>query len=160
VTPRTVAPPPDHGPSWRKVLGKLHPDAPSGDESLFVWLAAVREHVLGADGPSSSRGASERPQSYEAGSGRAHARRRSSGASGPTRERIPCEAAFWKAASFSELTRQALTLAERVGDPYASVLRLLADCVEAPERESVLYRQQNQGCSYKQLAAIAYRGWG
>jgi len=124
---------------------------------LFVWLAAVREHVLRADGPSSSRGASERPQSYEAGSGRAHARRRSSGASGPTRERIPYEAAFWKAASFSELTRQALTLAERVGDPYASVLRLLADCVEAPERESVLYRQQNQGCSYKQLATIAHR---
>jgi hypothetical protein len=44
-----------------------------------------------------------------------------------------------------------------VGEPYAGVLRLLEDCVEASPYDTVLYRQQRSGATYKQLAAIAHR---
>jgi len=70
---------------------------------------------------------------------------------------VPFEAAFDKAASFSDLTAQAVSQADQVGEPYARVLRALADCHEAGQGDSVLYRQQHQGATYKSLAAIAYR---
>ena len=78
-------------------------------------------------------------------------------ASARATERIPYEAAFGNAGSFAELTYQAVLLAEEVGEPYAGVLRLLSDCYEATGADAVPYRQQHQGATYKQLAAIAYR---
>jgi len=140
---------------WRHVLARAHPDQ-GGNHELFVWLTSVREHLLGGagQGPSGARRAGERPHGYEAGWDRP-AGRGSFGetSGGPTPERIP----FETAASFSELTARALALAESVGEPFGAVLALLGDCLEAPPSETVLYRQQQRGCSYKQLAAIAYR---
>jgi hypothetical protein len=42
-------------------------------------------------------------------------------------------------------------------EPYRRLLELLADCSEAPPSDTVLYRQQNQGATYRSVAAIAYR---
>jgi hypothetical protein len=72
-------------------------------------------------------------------------------------ERIPYESAYSKARGFTDLTRQALALVAEVGEPYARLLRLLADCYYvASEADPVLYRAQHQGASYKQLAYIAH----
>jgi len=136
---------------WRLALARAHPDH-GGSDQLFVWLTSVREHLLGGAEQDSfgARRADERPHGYEASWDR-HAGRRSSG--GSTAEPIP----FEKAASFSELTARALALAETAGEPYRSLLLLLGDCVEAPPSETVLYRQQERGATYRSLAALAYR---
>ena len=72
---------------------------------------------------------------------------------------MPYESAFDRAASFDALTRQAIALADDTSLPqvYAWLLRLLVDCREVAELGGVVYRQQNQGAPYKQLAAIGHR---
>jgi len=47
--------------------------------------------------------------------------------------RVPFEDAFEVASSFDDLTRQAVEMAERVDEPYAGLLKLLADCHEVAE---------------------------
>jgi hypothetical protein len=44
-----------------------------------------------------------------------------------------------------------------VPEPYASVLKLLEDCHEAPEVAGPMYRQRHAGATYKSLAAIGHR---
>jgi hypothetical protein len=82
---------------------------------------------------------------------RSEARRPSSSAAS---ERVPYHAAYDRAESFAELTREALRLSERIEEPYASLLALLSDCGE--EFSGPLYKQQHQGATYRTLAAIGH----
>jgi hypothetical protein len=78
------------------VLALAHPDA-GGDAELFVWLTALHEHVAG-DYPVDARTPHQRrePPQHPYSNG----------------ERVPFEAAFGKAGSFAELTRQAVMFAD------------------------------------------------
>ena len=68
----------------------------------------------------------------------------------PEPDRVPWSGAY----SFEEVTRTALRYAS-LGEPYASLLSLLADCRPLDN----MMRQENRGASYKQLAAIGLL-WG
>jgi hypothetical protein len=127
---------------WKRLLRLVHPDHTGDDGSLFIWCRELQAHVAGDRVEEMPPEARREPPCPHASPRQA--------------ERIPYEAAFEEAASFSELTAQALALAERVGGPYAHVLGLLADCEEASEADPVLYRQQQVGASYRQLARIAH----
>jgi hypothetical protein len=127
---------------WRRLLRLAHPDA-GGDDALFVWCRHLQEYVAG-DAPERVRAERVHPEPP----------RRATPADSP---RVPYEAAFDRAASFADLTAQAVGLADTVGEPYAALLRLLGDCYDVGESGGPLYRQQNQGATYKQLAAIGHR---
>jgi hypothetical protein len=131
---------------WRRLVARTHPDA-GGDQDLFIWTMATRDVVCGGElGPEIPR--------------RQTSPRRDNSAAGFARDRIPFEEAFDKAATFSELTHQVIDLSGSGATPeiYAQLLGLLADCHEASEADDpVLFRQQHQGATYKQLAAIAHR---
>jgi hypothetical protein len=129
---------------WKRLLRATHPDITGDDGGLFVWARALREHVC-SDAPEEAPrgGASRREPPRHHGSPR-------------QAERVPYAEAFEKAASFSELTELALALAKSVGGPYAALLLLLEGCEEAFEADTVLYRQQQEGASYQQLARIAH----
>ncbi len=124
---------------WRRLLRSVHPDA-GGDHDLFIWADALREHVAGdhVDPP--------RPEYTPP--------RRSTTNASP---RVPFEAAFKVASCFDDLTRQAVEMAERVGEPYAGLLRLLADCRDVGETGGPVYRMQHQGATWKSAAAVAYK---
>jgi len=124
---------------WRRLLSLAHPDR-GGDHSLFIWVQALREYIAG-DGIDPPRRGYEHP-------------RRPTTTDTP---RVPYEEAFERAGSFDGLTRYAVAMAADVGDPYGWLLRLLDDCYEAPGYGGVLYRQQHQGATYRQLAAIGHR---
>jgi hypothetical protein len=145
VSPRTICAPPTDAKMWKRLLRLVHPDHSGDDGSLFVWCRELQAHVAGGRVEEMPREARREPPRHHA----SH-----SGAS--QAERIPYEAAFEEAASFSDLTRQAVTLAGRVGEPYAGVLGPLEDCEEASEADPALYRQQQVGASYRQLARIAH----
>ncbi len=137
---RILTAPPTDRSMWRRLLRLAHPDA-GGDDALFVWCRHLQEYVAG-DAPSGTpRREYGRP-------------RDATPADSP---RVPYEAAFDRAASFADLTAQAVALADTVGEPYAALLRLLGDCYDVGEPGGSLYRQQNQGATYKQLAAIGHR---
>jgi hypothetical protein len=144
---RTDAPAVNDRTMWRRLLARVHPDQ-GGSDALFVWCQSLREYLSGDEGGAkpASEG-SARHTSHESSAGQRSAR--SSWSSG----RIP----FDNDADFEDLTVEALSFAETAGEPYAGVLALLWDCEEASASDAVLYRQQKRGCSYKQLAAIAYR---
>ena len=124
---------------WRRLLRFIHPDA-GGDGDLFVWCKHLQEHVA-VDALETPLRAYERP-------------RRTTTSDSP---RIDYAAAFDRAGSFDGLTRQAVALANEVGHPHAGLLRLLADCRDAGATGGTAYRQQHQGATYKQLAAIGHR---
>jgi hypothetical protein len=126
---------------WRLLLRCVHPDQ-GGEHDLFIWTQALYEHVAG---DAIEPVVDDRP------------RRARHTDTGRAAERVPYEEAFGRAGSFAELTRQTLLFAEEVGEPYAGVLRLLADCHEVTEADATLYRWQHQGATYRQLAAIAHR---
>jgi len=131
---------------WRLLFRATHPDA-GGREDLFVWVRALHEHVAG-DQPEDVRSAGQRREPPR------HHDRGSSGAG----DRVDYTAAR-EYESFHHLTRAAIALAdsEAVGEPYASLLRLLDDCYEAVPTDVALSRQQQQqGSTYKTLAAVAY----
>jgi hypothetical protein len=117
----------------------VHPDS-GGSSDLFVWVRNLQEHVAGdaIDPP--------RPEYTPP--------RRSTTADSP---RVPFEDAFEVASSFDDLTRQAVEMADRVGAPYAGLLRLLADCRDVGEVGGPVYRQQHQGATWKSAAAVAYK---
>jgi hypothetical protein len=121
------------------LLRLVHPDS-GGSSDLFVWVRNLQEHVAGdhIDPPTH------------------HRPRRTTSADSP---RVPFDGAFAVASSFDDLTRQALTLADRGGvpEPHARLLLLLIDCYDVGETGGVVYRQQHQGATYKSLAAIAHR---
>jgi len=127
---------------WRRLLRLAHPDA-GGDAALFVWCRHLQEYVAG-DAPERLHPERVHPEPP----------RRAAPADSP---RVPYEAAFDRAASFADLTAQAVALADAVGEPYAALLRLLDDCYDVGEPGGSLYRQQNRGATYKQLAAIGHR---
>jgi hypothetical protein len=116
---------------WRKLLRLTHPDA-GGDHDLFVWARELQERVRagGELPPPRSRKATREKQPPA---------------------RVPFEEAFYKAESFTDLTAQAVALADKVDPLYGRLLRLLEDCEEAAEDY-----QQNIGSTYKQLAYAAH----
>jgi hypothetical protein len=141
VSPRALTAPPTDRRYWRRLLRLVHPDQ-GGSDDLFVWVRHLQEHVAG-DGVEPPRREYTPP-------------RRTTTAESP---RVPYEAAFDRAGSFDDLTRHALTVADRgdVPEPYARLLLLLVDCYGVGETGGVVYRQQHQGATYKQLAAIGHR---
>jgi hypothetical protein len=128
---------------WRRLLRHVHPDT-GGEHELFVWCRALYEHVAGDYNIEDVRTTDERR----------HPPRHPTSSADP---RLDFTRAYdLTCSSFDELTQRALRLADEVGEPYARLLRLLRDCVEAPETDVALHRQQHQGATYKTLAAIAY----
>ncbi len=125
---RTPTLPADDPKMWRQLIARTHPDA-GGSHELFIWTGAVRELVCSRVAESPTR---NRPKP----------------ASDP--DRVPWSGAY----DFEEVTRTALRYAS-LGEPYAPLLSLLADC-QPLERLSA---QQNRGASYKQLAAVGH-AWG
>ncbi len=115
---------------WRRLLARAHPDT-GGDEALFVWAHALREHVAGdfLD-----------PPTYEQP-------RRTTNADSP---RVP----FRGDLDHEALTRRALDLAGEVPGAYAWLLKLLSDCY--PSSSGRLLHEQGRGASYKRLAAIGH----
>jgi hypothetical protein len=124
---------------WRRLLRVCHPDG-AGDDTLFVWVRELQQHVARDDVDPPRR--ENEPL------------RRTTTADSP---RLDFTDAFNKAGSFEDLTRQAVALAESVPEPFAAVLRLLEDCHEVEEVAGPLHRQQSQGASYRSLAAIGHR---
>ncbi len=136
--PRALTAPPTDRTMWRRLLRCVHPDT-GGDHELFVWADALREYVAGdAVEPPPPRAQREPPKHHSTG------------------ERVDFTAAFDKAPTFADLTAQAVAMAGEMGQPYARLLRLLADCQEAPASDAVLHRQQAQGATFKQLAYIGH----
>jgi hypothetical protein len=136
---RTVTAPPTDRGMWRKLLRCVHPDA-GGDDALFVWVRNLQEHVAGD-------GIEPLPQEV----------RRDPPRHPTTGDRIDYTEAFDRASSFDGLTRAAVMYADEVGAPHDRLLRMLRDCMEAGPDDVALHRQQNQGATYKSLAAIAHR---
>lgn len=118
---------------WRRLLARCHPDS-GGDDALFVWATALREHFLGS------------------GTG-GHARRDPSSPGGVDGGRLPFEPNCAPGA-FDGLTDEALAMAREVEEPYSSVLVLLEDCWE--QHNGPVLRQQGTGATYRQLALIAH----
>src|SRR4051812_33599111 len=46
MSPRTLTRPLDDASYWRRLLATVHPDRDHGDEELFVFLTALKEHVV------------------------------------------------------------------------------------------------------------------
>jgi hypothetical protein len=128
MSPHTLTAPPDDRGMWRRTLARLHPDT-GGSHDLFIWAGAVRDVLCGGEL------GSEIP------------RRENS----TTSERIP----FDQFAEFELLTDRAVTMAAAVAEPYAYLLRQVADCY--PASEGPLRAMQTQGATYKSLAAIGHR---
>jgi hypothetical protein len=116
---------------WRTLIARAHPDS-GGSHELFIWATATRDLVCGGEAEPEI----ETPPPS-------------------TADRVDFGAAYEKAGSFSELTRVAVAHAGEAGEPYARLLRLLADTLEA--EDGPLRVQQHQGATYRQLAAIAHR---
>ncbi len=133
---RTTTRPPDDPKMWRRLLARAHPDT-GGDGELFIWTGAVREVVCGGEL------GSEIPR-------REHQDRQPADERRDT-ERVP----FDPFADFGFLTDRALSMVDAVAQPYAYLLRQVADC--HPAHEGVLCDQQRRGASYKQLAAIGHQ---
>jgi len=73
-----------------------------------------------------------------------------------TGERIDFTAAFDRAGSFTELTRQAVRLARKLDPKFGRLLRMLSDCTEVGPEDAAGHRSQSVGAMYKQLAYIAH----
>jgi len=134
---------------WRRLLARVHPDT-GVEAELFVWCRHLQEYVLGdAASDAIDPPIHQRP-------------RRTTTNDTP---RVPFEAAPGhapghaqaRAGSFDELTRQALAVADDAPAIYGRLLLLLVDCYDAGVAGGVIYRQQRQGATYKQLAAIGHR---
>jgi hypothetical protein len=138
--PKTLTPAATDRSMWRRLLARTHPDA-GGDGDLFVWARTLQENVCGGaleEGHSTTKKRSPTKEKR---------RRRSQ----EETSRVPFEAAFEKAESFTDLTAQAVAMAQTVDPIYGRLLRLLEDCEEVAEDH-----QQNQGSTYKQLAYAAH----
>jgi hypothetical protein len=135
---------------WRKLLGKVHPDA-NGDHELFIWAMSLRETICDGNGDSSTSGATTHANPPPRHEPRHEPRPNADKAD--KADRIPFDTSF----TFSRLTVKAMAIVD-IGEVlplYADLLRLLADCEEF--YSGPLYDQQKCGASYKQLAAIGHR---
>jgi hypothetical protein len=120
---------------WRRLVSRAHPDT-GGDHDLFVWTMATRDVVCGGEfGPEVPR--------------RETSHRRDNATASP--DRLP----FDQFAEFSLLTDRAVTMAAAVAEPYAYLLRQVADCY--PVSEGPLRAMETRGATYKSLAAIGHR---
>jgi uncharacterized protein YbaR (Trm112 family) len=70
-----------------------------------------------------------------------------------TGDRVDYTSAY-DAPGFDALTDRAVRIGNEAGEPYRTILALLADCAESFELH--LSRQQQQGATYRTLAAIAH----
>ncbi len=134
---RTPTQPPDDPKMWRRLLGRVHPDA-GGSHELFIWTGAVRDVVCSLNLPA---GGSPEPWVHPS-------RRREP--STDNVDRVPFDAGD----DFEECTRTALRIGA-CGMPFGPVLSLLADCKPLEH----LAHEQQRGASYKRLAAIGH-AWG
>jgi hypothetical protein len=139
MSPQTPTHPPNHRGMWRRLVSRAHPDA-GGDHDLFIWTMATRDVVCGGElgseipGRRSQRETSSRDDNSTA-----------------SPDRLP----FDQFAEFELLTDRAVTMAAAVAEPYAYLLRQVADCY--PVSEGPLRAMQTQGATYKSLAAIGHR---
>jgi hypothetical protein len=131
---RTPTLPPNDPTMQRKLKALTHPDN-RGDHELFIWTVNLIETACSGPHNAPSAGHPSPPP-------------RPAAASGP--DRVPWSGAH----DFQEVTRTALRHAS-LGEPYASLLALLADCRPLGN----MARQQNRGASYRQLAAVGH-AWG
>jgi hypothetical protein len=132
---------------WRRLIARTHPDA-GGDHELFIWTLATRDVVCGGE-----LGSTIPRLEHQDGSSRSGARSQEGSTKGTYAARIPFETGTY--APFVVLKNRALEIAHEVEDPYKDLLYALLDCVEA--EDGPLYKMQNQGATYKSLAAIAYK---
>jgi hypothetical protein len=121
---------------WRRLLRVAHPDT-GGEHDLFIWVQSLHDHVAGD--------VVEEPPPRE--SPRHHAKQT---------ERVDFRRAFDTFDSHWSLTRAIVALLPDMEEPYASVLRLLADCYASAPTDTTMQRAENQGASYKQLAYIGH----
>jgi len=121
---------------WGRLLRRCHPDH-GGDASLFVWVRALQEYVVG-DGIE--------PAVH-------HIPRRTT----TTHSRRVAPAGAFADGRFDNLTAQALAMAEGLDEPYAALLLLLRDLRDAGDFGGVAFRYQREGATYRSLAAIGYR---
>jgi hypothetical protein len=140
VSPQTPTHPPTEPSMWRRLLARAHPDS-GGEHELFIWTQNLRDVVC--------NGHIVRSAPFEARP--SYQRERRHHWEDEDKPRIPYDS--W-AGNFATLTRTALRTADEVGAPYSGLLLLLADCVEV--YEGPLYKQQQEGATYKTLAAIAH----
>jgi hypothetical protein len=140
VMPRTLAPaPPTDRRFWRLLFKVVHPDAHGGSHELFLWCTALFEHVAGDYvEPLPPRARRQPPPHPTSG------------------ERVDFTRAL-NYRSFVYLTRAAVAMADKVEEPYAGLLRLLEDCHPAAPSDIGLTRQEQQGCTYRTLAAIGHQ---
>jgi hypothetical protein len=103
---RTPTLPYDDRSMWRRLVSRSHPDA-GGDHELFIWTVATRDAICGGElGSEIPR--RERRETPWSSAG----------------ECIP----FDQFADFEVLTDRAVTMAEAVAEPFAYLLRQVADC--------------------------------
>ena len=128
---RTPTLPPTDAGMWRRLMARAHPDA-GGAHELFIWAGRVKELVCSDELQTSRRQAHESPRKGSV-------------------ECIP----FDPYADFEVLTSRAVAMASAVAEPYAYLLRRLADC--HPVSDGPLLDQQRRGASYRALAAIGHK---
>ena len=133
MSPRTAAPPLGDPRLWRLLKGRCHPDA-GGSHDLFLLVSALEEHVSEC-------------RALEAPPASGHPR---PDPDGPAR--VPYDV---RPDEFGAVTTRALRMAYEVGEPHASLLRLLTGLY--PEDHGRAWYAQQVGASYKQLALIAHR---
>ena len=115
---------------WRKLLGRLHPDA-GGSEELFVFAQAVRESVQVGLPAAPARPEAKAPPRRRDGS------------------RIPFETDL----PFEALTARALELAPSVREPYPAIFRFFfAGCPPLRDWPEHLAGEARAGADYKRLA--------
>jgi hypothetical protein len=139
---RTPTLPPDHRGMWRRLLARTHPDA-GGDHELFIWTGAVRDVVCTSETATGRQFAGDPQPDFDSS-------RQREGSTSAT-DRVP----FDQFADFEVLADRAVTMAAAVAEPYAYLLRQVADCY--PASEGPLHDQQRVGASYRSLAAIGHR---
>jgi hypothetical protein len=132
----------DDGRYWRRLLATLHPDSDAGDQELFVFLTALREHVEGCHGTSVAAYPDVRTT------------RDPTPRDGAKPDRIPYDPQLGYVDEFVDLTLRALSIGKRSEEPFRSLLALLLDC-DATDHGRRAARQC-RGATYKQLAFIAH----
>jgi len=125
-------------------MATVHPDRDGGDAELFVFLAALREHVEECAGGSVAELHSSRCRKR----GRDHGRDHDS-------DRIHYDAQLGYVDEFVMLTMRAISVGQHVEEPFRSILALLIDCGATDHGRRAA--RQCRGASYKQLAAIGHR---
>jgi hypothetical protein len=136
--PKTQTPHPTDRSMWRVLLKRCHPDS-GGSSDLFVWVNHIREYVLDDTIEEPLPRVEREPPKHPT-----------------TGDRLDYTEAF-SFGSFTNLTRSAVDMGEQADSPQARLLTLLSDCEEALPADTALYRQQNEGATYKTLAAIAHQ---